>query len=60
MHSDWVIGIRRDFMTFDEHGLLMFITRPVSAVLLLVALVSILWPYVKPFLAKSRRQVKAP
>ena len=49
----------RNSLTYDEHGLMMFITRPVSAILLLVALVSILWPYVKPLVAKPRKQAEA-
>ena len=49
----------RNSLTYDEHGLMMFITRPVSAILLLVALVSILWPYIKPLVAKTRKQAEA-
>ncbi|MBE9639649.1 tripartite tricarboxylate transporter permease [Salipiger pacificus] len=38
----------RNSLTYDENGLMMFVTRPVAAGLLLIALCSILWPFFKP------------
>lgn len=43
----------RKGMTYTSDGFLPFITRPVSAVLLLIALASLLWPFIR-----DRREAK--
>lgn len=43
------LNLRRG-ITYVEDGHLAFFTRPISALLLLVALLSILWPYLGPWL----------
>ncbi|BCH35768.1 hypothetical protein MesoLjLc_76980 [Mesorhizobium sp. L-8-10] len=45
-------NLRKAF-TYSVQGLLPFVTRPVSAILLLIALVSIIWPYLKPYLNRT-------
>lgn len=47
------LNLRRG-ITYADNGLELFLTRPVSGVLLALALLSILWPYLSPFLRRSR------
>ncbi|PWE27580.1 Tat pathway signal protein [Pararhodobacter marinus] len=48
------LNLRRG-ITYTDEGVLPFFTRPVSALLLLVALLSIVWPYLSPWLKAQRR-----
>lgn len=50
------LNLRRG-ITYVEDGHLAFFTRPISAALLGVALLSILWPYLSPWL-KARRAAR--
>ncbi len=47
------LNLRRG-ITYTDEGVLPFFTRPVSALLLLVALLSIVWPYLSPWLKAQR------
>ncbi|MFD1796992.1 tripartite tricarboxylate transporter permease [Paracoccus aurantiacus] len=47
------LNLRRG-ITYADNGLELFLIRPVSGVLLALALLSILWPYLSPFLRRSR------
>lgn len=47
------LNLRRG-ITYTDEGVLPFFTRPVSALLLALALFSIIWPYLWPYL-KARR-----
>ncbi|MBD8892651.1 tripartite tricarboxylate transporter permease [Roseibium litorale] len=51
------LNLRRG-ITYTDEGILPFFTRPISALLLLVALISIVWPYLSPWL-KSRNKPEA-
>ncbi len=48
------LNLRRG-ITYTDEGVLPFFTRPVSALLLLVALLRIVWPYLSPWLKAQRR-----
>jgi putative tricarboxylic transport membrane protein len=43
----------RNSLTYDENGLLLFATRPLSAILLLLAFISIIWPFAKRIFPKQ-------
>lgn len=45
----------RKGMTYTDQGLWPFVTRPISGLLLLVALLSVAWPYLAPVLRRHRR-----
>lgn len=47
------LNLRRG-ITYTDEGVLPFFTRPISALLLLIALISMIWPYLSPWL-KTRR-----
>ncbi|MFV0244428.1 MAG: tripartite tricarboxylate transporter permease [Qingshengfaniella sp.] len=42
-------------ITYTDEGILPFFTRPLSALLLAFALLSILWPYLKPLFRRTAR-----
>lgn len=46
----------RKGMTYTSDGFLPFITRPVSAVLLLVALGSLLWPFIRDYREARKKE----
>nr|WP_321461810.1 tripartite tricarboxylate transporter permease [uncultured Cohaesibacter sp.] len=48
-------NLRKGF-TYTDQGIWPFFTRPISGILLALALISIIWPYVKPLLKKSQGQ----
>jgi putative tricarboxylic transport membrane protein len=51
------LNLRRG-ITYTDEGILPFFTRPISALLLTVALFSMIWPWVGPWL-KARRASRA-
>lgn len=51
------LNLRRG-ITYTDEGVMPFFTRPISALLLLIAAFSIIWPYVAPWL-KERKARKA-
>lgn len=48
------LNLRRG-ITYTDDGVWLFFTRPVSALLLLFAALSIVWPYLAPLLKKSAK-----
>ncbi|WP_068300885.1 tripartite tricarboxylate transporter permease [Pararhodobacter sp. CCB-MM2] len=50
------LNLRRG-ITYTDEGIVPFFTRPISALLLLVALLSIAWPYLSPWL-KARKAAR--
>lgn len=44
----------RKGVSYSEEGAITFLTRPVSALFLLVAVLSILWPYIKKFINANK------
>ncbi|MCA2013595.1 tripartite tricarboxylate transporter permease [Cereibacter sphaeroides] len=50
------LNLRRG-ITYTDEGIVPFFTRPISALLLLVALLSIVWPYLSPWL-KARKAAR--
>jgi len=51
------LNLRRG-ITYVEDGHLAFFTRPISAALLAVALLSIIWPYLSPWLKTRRARIR--
>ena len=46
----------RQGMTYSDNGFLIFFQRPVSCVLLLIALASLIWPFIRDARAKRRME----
>jgi putative tricarboxylic transport membrane protein len=44
----------RKGMTYTDNGLIPFFTRPISGLLLLVAIASIVWPLIKDYIKKNK------
>ncbi len=44
----------RKGMSYGTHGLMDFVYRPVSLIFLLIAVVSVAWPYIKEAVGKKK------
>jgi putative tricarboxylic transport membrane protein len=44
----------RKGMTYTDEGFWPFLTRPISGLLLALAVLSVLWPYAAPYLRRRR------
>ena len=49
----------RKGMSYSNNGALAFITRPISLIFLLIAVISVAWPYIKP-LFKGKKKAEQP
>lgn len=45
----------RKGISYSDHGISTFVTRPVSLLFLVIAVVSVAWPYLKPLLKKRSK-----
>ena len=50
------LNMRKGF-TYTDQGVMPFFTRPISAILLAAAFLSIVWPYIKEYLKKRSQRV---